>query len=103
MATEPIFYKQLLIKSSNNCALGVQYGGTINIVVLLLDNVNTCAVCYSNSHVQFFCLQVIEHHARHIHSCSCDDDILALREVLMTWLHPQQQVSTSRIHIHVYT
>lgn len=47
---------------------------------------------YSDPHVKFFCLQVLEYHARHRHICSSDDDILTLRKFLLLWIQPSEQV-----------
>ena len=49
---------------------------------------------FSDDRVKFFCLQVLESHVKTKHSCSSDDDILALRKVLLTWLQPNEQVLT---------
>lgn len=41
--------------------------------------------------VKFFCLQVLEHHVRSRHASSSDDDILALRKLLMAWIQLRHQ------------
>lgn len=55
-------------------------------LILLYEN-----IC-SDDHVKFFCLQVLEHHVKTRHAFSSDDDILALRKVLLTWMQPQEKV-----------
>ena len=64
----------------------------------------------SNDHVQFFCLQVVEHHVRLKHVSSSDDDILSLRRILMSWMQVSRASSlactgtrcTYFFHTHVY-
>lgn len=41
--------------------------------------------------MKFFCLQVLEHHVRSRHASSSDDDILALRKLLMSWLQSRDR------------
>jgi len=48
-------------------------------------------VLYSDDRVRFFCLQVLEYHVRTRHASSSDDDILALRKLLMEWMQPRKQ------------
>ena len=55
---------------------------------------HTCVllyVQYRDDRVRFLCLQVLEHHVRSRHASSSDDDILALRKLLMAWMQPREQ------------
>jgi exportin-T len=40
----------------------------------------------SSEHVQFFCLRVVEGHVKNRHAWSSDDNILALRSILLSWM-----------------
>ncbi|XP_064399906.1 exportin-T-like [Halichondria panicea] len=47
---------------------------------------------HSDDHVRFFCLQMIESHVKTGHASSSDDDILALRKVLLLWMQDHQRI-----------
>ena len=49
------------------------------------------SIC-SDDHVRFFCLQMMESHVKTGHASSSDDDILALRKVLLLWMQDHQRV-----------
>lgn len=64
----------------------VTYSHTcINVVLFPLSPT------HRDGRVKFFCLQVLEHHVRSRHASSSDDDILALRKLLMSWLQSRDR------------
>ena len=55
---------------------------------------------HRDDRVKFFCLQVLEHHVRSRHGSSSDDDILALRKLLMAWIQQRhQELGQSEVHV----
>ena len=57
-----------------------------------------CLHMYSSDEVKFFSLRVMEQHARQKHAYSSDDDILAFRRELLSWLQPLQMVRQGFIY-----